>query len=244
MTEQLDTIIAAVFDDGPYPCNGCGENMILPGLCDVCAAQRETAENRRKCAEALATLPRTMSWANFASEALLRRPGPNGRPRVEPSADGSDPISWCRRALPPLLKGQARNIVLLGPTSVGKTTLACAMAREVVELDPSIARGMRFYSCVDMSMCRREARWGEGRPKSLEVARSCSLLIFDDLCQETHGADVAIEVIHARYDARLPTIFTTWAKPTEIADKYGGGTSRRVFDLAAVFNWYPPEKSS
>lgn len=228
---KLEGVLAGIFTDGPFPCAECGCLMDLPGVCDRCYEQKQQKQARQQCAAALASLPRTMSWANFDVPAL--------RSRVERSTDGKDPIAWCRRVTEVLVTGAARNVVLQGPTGVGKTALACAMMRLVTESHPQVGEGARFMSCVDMSMCRREARWGEGRPKSLELARCCKLLVFDDLSQETHGTDVAIEVIHARYDAQLPTIFTTWATAAALAERYGGGTQRRVFDQAAVFDWDP-----
>jgi len=227
LPSKIKHVLSDLFADSPYPCQSCGTEMELPGVCEECYQREERRLARQRCHAALSTLPPTMKWASFAN-ALLRR-------RVK--QDDSDPIVWCERAIEVVVRGPAHNVVLLGPTGVGKTALACAMARRVVELRPETAQRMMFASCVDMSMCRREAKWGEGRPKSLERARQCSLLIFDDLNQETSNTDVAMEIIHARYDAKLPTIFTTWASSKQIAERYGGGTSRRVFELAAIYRW-------
>lgn len=229
---------------GPYPCADCGTPLELPGICDGCGAKRERAASQRNCAKALSTLPSGLSWARLDNEALLRAVGPDRRPRVEPSLHtGADPIGWCRHAVGALISGKARNIVLMGPTGVGKSALACAMARRVVEVDPAVGARMRFVSCVDLSTCRREARWGEGRPRSLEEARGCGLLIYDDLGQEAGGTDVAIEVMDARYRAGLPTIVTTWMTRDQLAERYGGGLTRRVLDRAGCFDWLANPKS-
>lgn len=241
---QLGSFLKDLAAGGPYKCQSCDVLIELPGVCEECY-EREThgqdlpSKDLRKlrldrmCAGVLATIPKRFAWAAYSNRHMSTRM--DGWIAENPGRD--DPVEWSREAITKLvIRREVQNIVLQGPTGVGKTAIACAMARGVVLGLPNVGCRMMFVSSLDLATCRREAKWGE-RPKLLDRAIRSSLLVYDDLFQEKTGFDVATEIIFARENLNLPTVYTTFATQQEIADRYGGGAMRRIFALSAVYEW-------
>jgi DNA replication protein DnaC len=168
--------------------------------------------------ERIATIPQRFRWATFDSDDL--------RERVNPFM-----IEEARDATKAVAAGDIISVTLLGKAGEGKTSLACAMLREL--LNTSQGFSGRFCSATELAVSRKDSRLGVA-PADIADAKIASVLVLDDLGQEVSGREVLAEVIHDRHNAVRPTIVTSWLSSEAIAQRYGDGTARRVLEHAAV----------
>lgn len=126
----------------------------------------------------------------------------------------------------------APGVTFLGPTSAGKTTLACAAMADWI-----MAKGGTpyFVPCRKLAAARAAHSLGEGEPDIVERALAADLLILDDLGvgDDVHRSAVG-DVIDERYDRMRVTWVTTGFEATDISAKYGAGRARRVFEDPVV----------
>jgi DNA replication protein DnaC len=124
---------------------------------------------------------------------------------------------------------QAPRVVLMGPTSAGKSSLAVAMLRARKDL------GARFVDCMRLGTARIQHRAGDGEAPAVEAAMLAKFALLDELGGERHTQNSAVgEVIHERHAQKRPTWFTTGQTPEELSARYGTGEVRRVFEGAVV----------
>lgn len=128
----------------------------------------------------------------------------------------------------------------IGPPGAGKTSLAVAMLRAVLA-DYAKTGNMfmdarhRYVSAYALAKARATSPLGE-ESALVDSALRAPLLLVDELGgEEPRHASAVAEVLYERHAAELPTWVTTGATPKAIADRYGGGIARRVFEGATVF---------
>jgi DNA replication protein DnaC len=140
-------------------------------------------------------------------------------------------------------------VVLVGASGFGKTTLACLMLRQVIEVGVDGARAgferARRALFVDApGLCRavRDHPLGAGDAPMLERALRASVLVLDDVGQELElrmPCNPVVEVIRERHAQERATWVTTFLSPAGMEKGYGSGTARRVLDGAAVISVGP-----
>ncbi len=135
-------------------------------------------------------------------------------------------------------------IVWVGPSGSGKTTLACAAMRETAERVAKCSqKGDRrpthmFLRAAELAVASKQQALGEGTPEIVKRASSADLLVLDELGSEMrspHWRDVE-DVVFARYERAMPTWVTTWTTADDIAERYGEGFARRVFERATIID--------
>lgn len=127
-----------------------------------------------------------------------------------------------------------RSAAFIGPPGAGKTSLVAAMFRAAVETSKR-PRWFRWTSAYALAKARASAALGDEAPL-VQQAFEADLLVIDELGgeQDRHATAVA-EVIYERHAENRPMWITTGVAPKVIADRYGGGIARRVFEGAEVF---------
>ena len=187
-------------------------------LCTQCNDERQHAEQleRERKERAVAT------WNSVPQryqEARLRAPQ---------LVDRIHPPAIIEKALPEIGR---HNIVLVGPSGAGKTTLGVVLMRESAERRKTIGR---FATTFELAEARRQNRLGQGEASAIRRAAAAGVLLLDELGAE-QGHDAAVEeVIRIRHDTGLPTIFTCGFERPAIAAKYGAGIERRIYEDAVV----------
>lgn len=191
---------------GTYPCKAaCGGMSELPGLCVVCAAASARADALAAFEATLESIPKTFRWARPDARDLMSRCHPMG-------ANGLpfNPRDLVLGMADSLLSGRLA-YVLWGDTDLGKTSIACAVARCIVEkgadalmmqppapadrfaplpalpLVARVASGIRFVATIDLAPPKDRGQ--DAEPPAFGLAQRASILILDDGSKESSKAD-------------------------------------------------------
>lgn len=213
----------AIPSAGRYPCNVCGAELAMPGVCSGCDSHWLTEQIAERLRRARASIPARFRWARFDEPMLAKRVSPSGRAEVE---------ALFGRTLP-------TGIALVGEAGAGKTSLACAMLRRVHDSarwdspEPLVSRaaGAFYVSAPDMLQDWTERQRGEV-PASLTRARHATILVLDNV-EPGARDDVIGRLIMQRHDDNQrgrTTIVTTWMDRATAAKAYGDGWARRVYE--------------
>lgn len=135
-------------------------------------------------------------------------------------------------------------VVIVGPTSAGKTSLAAAMLGSAIDvgLDENAtprgfkrAQGARFCDALALRKAVAEHALGAGEAPALRAAMYASLLVLDDVGQELQlrtAMNPVVEVVRHRHMHGLPTWITTYLEPEEMSKAYDVALMRRIYDDA------------
>lgn len=127
--------------------------------------------------------------------------------------------------------GLRRNLLLVGPIGVGKSSLAAAIAHELC------ANGVaaRWTVLRDLLELKRES-FDNDRPVDFDALRRAPVLILDDIGAErlTPWATEQLEiVVSTRYDACTPTVCTSNLAPSQLAAAIAGAATDEVDRIRA-----------
>jgi DNA replication protein DnaC len=124
-------------------------------------------------------------------------------------------------------------LLLFGPSGSGKTSLACALLRAWEARD--VRRRGVFLPAWKLAVARAQYGLGHGEPPEVERALSAALLVLDDLGSERNTATNAVpDVIFERAYAGRLTWVTTWMTAEQVAQRYGDGIARRLWERGRV----------
>jgi DNA replication protein DnaC len=170
--------------------------QFLLALCDHEAAQRYQSRVERGLKEAQLPPAKTFSNFDFARCSAL-----NPAPLMGLSQDKA----WLQRG---------ENLLLFGPSGVGKTHLAAALGRALVELGARV----RFLSATTLVQLLQAAKANFQLPAALLKLDKYDLLILDDLSyvrKSEAETSVLFELIAHRYELKSLMItanhpFSAW----------------------------------
>jgi hypothetical protein len=125
------------------------------------------------------------------------------------------------------------SLLVVGPSGSGKTSLVCALLRAWDAAHPR--RLGVFMPAWKLGIARAHHGLGQGEAPDVERAMTTRLLVVDDLGSDRNIATNAVsDVIFARALAGLPTWVTTWMTAAEVAQRYGDGIARRLYEAGHV----------
>jgi len=143
----------------------------------------------------------------------------------------------------PLRPPDAMSVLLFGPSKAGKTTLAVALLRALLEAKvaanpfasdddvDAVARHCRFVPARRLGV----AGTVPGNPLEIRRAMRVPVLLLDDLGKDADIKSNPVPAIIAeRHDEERATWITTELTPPEILKRYGGGIARRICESASV----------
>lgn len=129
--------------------------------------------------------------------------------------------------------GDRKSLIIMGPKGTGKTWMACALARHL--MDPDAPTPCTYTTVADML----EALRGPFRPGldiDMALYTGAPVLLLDDFGAENltdWGREQLYRLSHARDHHGLPTIVTTNLTGPEIWERYESRTVERLFNGAA-----------
>ncbi len=234
-TLKAATEFVELLDAGPdaarrvFRCERCNRDIGKnTWICDACLVVHRAELRDRALAHARATIPEKFRTASFHSLELQQ---------------------WVKASKAAIrgaynaLKLPIPIVTIVGAPGSGKTTLACAMLREVIDQagklecdEATLARGRRarFYEAYDLSVARKQTRLGGGEPIDLADAKTASVLVVDEIGRDDRSTSDVAKILHDREAERLFTIVTTWMSQADIAAAYDGGIARRLFESATL----------
>lgn len=160
----------------------------------------------------LAPIPREHAWARWGVAELAQR---------------TDRGAW--PALRRALEGGPKTVLLTGHAGAGKTTLATAAYRQLLEAGGH-RTGLWLPVARLVAAATRESRLGE-EPRVLGQARRCSVLLLDDLGAEPRGdlsRATVDDVVSGRHREQRWTIVTSGLSAEQLTERYGAGVTRRL----------------
>jgi DNA replication protein DnaC len=116
----------------------------------------------------------------------------------------------------------ATNIVIVGPTGVGKTALACALGMTALKLEVSV----KYFRTSDL-LAQLEACDYRGRERRLRTLGTAGVLILDDFCVNClpQGSTDLLYSIMERRTEKVPTIIASQLKVGSFRDMLGATPS-------------------
>lgn len=203
---------------------GCGEQSMRPGLCPKC---QEAKDAKGKAKESVDdSVPKAFRWVRF-EDVRVRAYVVKAFERV--GLEESKALEAIQRAQEAI---DSERVVLQGSAGKGKTTLAIAMMRAWTEKNRT--PGLFVYA-PDLQSARMRTKLGRESDLVVE-ATAAPLLVIDDVGAGTLVAGPLEEVVHKRHHDGKITWFTTWMLSASLAQRFGGGFARRVFEHARVID--------
>lgn len=137
------------------------------------------------------------------------------------------------------------SILLLGPTGVGKTSAAVALAHRLADEAERAALGdavsaesrahvelvgrAHWTTAWEIVRAQREQRLGAGESGLIQDAVHASILFLDELGPEPNAqGELLFDIIDRRVTRGRPTIVTSGRTREELVQRYGAALLRRL----------------
>jgi len=213
----------ADYSDVKYECEKCSDTGVLDGyMCDCMKEKLAMLGYRSAGIEKLAA---KQSFENFSLDFYKRD---EDRKNAELAFSGS-------RSFAEKFSNNGENLLLIGATGLGKTHLAVAAAKAVIDggYDVVFESAFNIFSDFERARFRRE---GEEDPCAKYM--NCDLLVIDDLGAEVSGQfQVAClyNIVNTRINSGSSMLITTNLSPAELKKRYTDRIVSRLFGEFAPY---------
>lgn len=205
-----------------YTCPACGDTGYAEGHICGCLQSLLREEACRRLSQMAAM--RLTSFDDMDLNAYPDEPDP--RLGQSPRARMRDVIAYCRDYADHFSPASP-SLLLTGPTGVGKTHAALAIARQAAEQGCGV-----IYGPAGTLLGRLEKEhFGRLEGDSETLFIDCDLLILDDLGTEFTGpfyTACLYNLVNSRLLGGRPTIISTNLGRAELVDRYGEQTASRI----------------
>ncbi len=143
-------------------------------------------------------------------------------------------------------KRDDKNVLLIGPTGIGKSKLLVAIGHRIVDAAAAgqsaelirFASGVRYMSAIELANARAQHGLGRGEAPSVLEAKRASLLLLDEV-GFGDNMELTREILRARTDgAWRDTITASGMRFDEIRSRYGD-TQRLMWCRGYVVDLFP-----
>lgn len=209
----------ADYTQPPYECKKCNDSGFVDAV--MCECMRRDLILAAHESSGLASLMQRQTFDNFD----LSYYGEN-------AGSMREKLEFLKQYAEKFQNG-ASNLILMGPTGLGKTHLSTAMARRIIDRGFDV-----FYTgAIEMFADFEKAKFSMGEEKrdaADQIARytECELLILDDLGTETSNqftASCLYLVLNTRINLRRATVINTNLDSKEIRTRYADRITSRLF---------------
>jgi DNA replication protein DnaC len=213
-------------------CTTCGTTFrsIFASECEPCGQKAKEQLRRETISSQVGAARRSIPdwpWARFSDPKFIER-----------TANAAAMVTAGKAWTP-----KAGNLILSGPTGLGKTVTAVAIANAIYDqafdADPKnwidqkkvvLARRTWFVTGHQLVESRRSTPLGRGIPELVGHAYDAAVLILDEVGYEPRD-EVVFSVIDERYRDGAPTIVTSGLDMAGLRARYGDAAIRRLTDL-------------
>ena len=213
-----------------YSCSDCSDSGFLPSG-KMCRCFKEALIRENIASSGMGNLLDTQSFDNFNLEWYKYDPDIYARMTnvVQQAKDYVRDFGEKRE-----------NLLLVGPTGVGKTHISSAIAKEIINLGYDVIYDSAQNIINDFENDKFRSGWGEREEKSRKYLE-CDLLIIDDLGTEfttQFSISCLYNLINTRQNRNLATVISTNYPLKDLSAKYedrifsrliGKGTKVMVF---------------
>ena len=211
--------LAADYTEPAYACKACRDTGFVDAVMCGCMRQALIAEGIRS--SGLGALYNRQSFENFSlryydTSAEDRERASYALERARAYAEGFGPESG--------------NLLLMGPTGLGKTHLSTAIARTVIERGYDVVYETMQNVISDFEYDRFKSGYGETEQRG-ERYLACELLILDDLGTEQTNSFVVSTLYHllnTRLNHGRSTVINTNVGGEELRERYSDRVTSRL----------------
>lgn len=230
-------------------CSKCGNGMVKLArfnkvVCPSCLAAEKEANDRKQESEWSKTAIKAMSRAYFNDYSILKnseikKAGFKNFVTTEEQADKAKNIA--KRFIRSFLDKEVKHMVLSGKPGRGKTHIAMATARSIIEMCPKEVEIMFIHYSAFLEFKKKSFSQDDLQLKVAQIETAmmdCDLLVIDDLGVELGSlenpkkpTDWNLDVLTLIMDARedKPLIVTTNFDESQIIDSYEDRNKSRMF---------------
>lgn len=212
------------YDDPRYECPICKDTGFVQGKMCGCMRRRLTEVGMR--ASGLSELMKKQSFENFSLDYYRYDP--------EVFREMNDVFiaaqDFAEQFGSP--EADAKNLLLVGGSGIGKTHLSTAIARRVVERGYDVLYNSAVGMLSDFETLRFGTGMAQGDGKNVSRYTECDLLILDDLGTEVvnqFSLSCLYHVVNTRLNLGLSTIISSNLPPKEISKTYTDRIASRLF---------------